>query len=195
MASMWRRAMHYLGLGPDDEYDDDLGYGYDEPAAERPAPAAAAQRPDPRPAPPRPAPPRPVVGGEPARPVASVTGVPETAAVRPLPVSPAGRDVAARTSGSVRAVAVSPKVHPVAPEGFNDAQQVGDRFKAGQPVLMDLAGVDRDLARRLIDFCSGLCYGLGGQMERLAGQSYLITPAGAEVPADERRRLAADSGD
>jgi cell division inhibitor SepF len=185
MASMWRRAMHYLGLGPDDEYDDDLGYGYDESAPERPEQRAV---------PTRAVPPRPVVGGEPARPVGSVTGIPETAAVRPLPVTPAGREPVARTSGSVRAVAVSPKVHPVAPAGFNDAQEVGDRFKAGQPVLMDLAGVDRDLARRLIDFCSGLCYGLGGQMERLAGQSYLITPAGAEVPADERRRLAADAG-
>jgi cell division inhibitor SepF len=78
----------------------------------------------------------------------------------------------------------------VEPLGFNDAQEVGDHFKAGQPVVMDLSGVDRELARRLIDFCSGLCYGLGGQMERVASHSYLVIPAGVDISDDERRRLA-----
>jgi cell division inhibitor SepF len=81
----------------------------------------------------------------------------------------------------------------VAPTGFNDAQLVGDRFKAGSAVAMDLSGVDRELARRLIDFCSGLCYALGGKMERVGGQSYLIVPSGVEVSGDDRRRLAGGS--
>ena len=54
---------------------------------------------------------------------------------------------------------------------------------------MNLQGADRDLSRRLIDFASGLCYGLGGQMERVGNQVYLLTPANVEVSADERRRL------
>ena len=61
--------------------------------------------------------------------------------------------------------------------------------KNQQPVIMDLQDADRDLARRLIDFASGLCYGLGGQMERLDNQVYLLTPANVTVSSEERRRL------
>jgi cell division inhibitor SepF len=84
-------------------------------------------------------------------------------------------------------------VERVEPAGFNDAQKVADRFKAGQAVAMDLGGVDRELARRLIDFCSGLCYASGGQMERVGAQVYLVSPAGVEVSAEERRRLGGDA--
>ena len=77
----------------------------------------------------------------------------------------------------------------VSPSSFAAAQEVADKFKANRPVIMNLQGVDRDLRRRLIDFASGLCYGLGGQMERLVNQVYLLTPGNVEVSADERRRL------
>ena len=99
----------------------------------------------------------------------------------------------ATAGGAVRTIAAVSKVSEIVPEGFNDAQQVGDGFKAGSAVAMDLATVDRELARRLIDFCSGLCYALGGRMERLGGQRYLLTPSGVEVSAEERRRLGAES--
>ena len=69
------------------------------------------------------------------------------------------------------------------------AQEVADKFKASQPVIMNLQGVDKELSRRLIDFASGLCYGIGGQMERVAGQVYLMTPSNVEISAEDRRRL------
>jgi cell division inhibitor SepF len=75
------------------------------------------------------------------------------------------------------------------PTSFNQAQDVADRYKGSQPVIMNLQGADRDLSRRLIDFASGLCYGLGGQMERVANQVYLLTPTNVEVSPEERRRL------
>ena len=90
-----------------------------------------------------------------------------------------------------RAIPVSSaKPHVVLPASFNQAQEVGDRFKSNQPVIVNLQAVDRDLARRLIDFASGLCYGIGGQMERVAKDVYLLTPADVEVSDDERRRLS-----
>jgi cell division inhibitor SepF len=93
--------------------------------------------------------------------------------------------------GSVRAIPVSSaKPHVVLPASFNQAQEVGDRFKSNQPVIVNLQAVDRDLARRLIDFASGLCYGIGGQMERVAKDVYLLTPSDVEVSDDERRRLS-----
>lgn len=206
MASMWRKAMHYLGLGPDDEYEDDLGYGDVEPTQDRSAErsggagAARAARPAARPAVPPPPPastgsvsrldPAPSAGGPGGgRPGGGASaGGGEPASLRPLPPPP--REAPGRSSGAVRTIAAVARVSEVAPSGFNDAQQVGDRFKAGSAVAMDLGGVDRELARRLIDFCSGLCYALGGKMERLGGQSYLIIPSGVEVSSDDRRRLA-----
>ncbi|TMA59800.1 MAG: cell division protein SepF [Deltaproteobacteria bacterium] len=55
--------------------------------------------------------------------------------------------------------------------------------------MVNLQNVDRDLARRIIDFSSGLAYGLGGQMDRVADQVFLLTPSNVEVSAEEKRRL------
>ena len=81
------------------------------------------------------------------------------------------------------------KVHITVPAGFNDAQEIGDKLKDNQPVIVNLQGIDRDLSRRLIDFSSGLTYGLGGAMERVAEQVFLLTPSNVEVSAEEKRRL------
>ncbi len=81
------------------------------------------------------------------------------------------------------------KVHVTVPVGFNDAQEIGDKLKANQPVIVNLQGIDRDLSRRLIDFSSGLTYGLGGAMERVAENVFLLTPSNVEVSAEEKRRL------
>ncbi len=183
MASIWRKSMLYLGLGPDDEYDD-----YEAPE-ERPSaapPPAAAPR-EPASAGPRSATiarPRPVTQAAPPEPAAEVS------AVRPLP-NPGAAEANPKPRTVVRPVPATPTAKPfvVAPSSFNQAQDVADRFKASQPVIVNLQGVDRDLSRRLIDFASGLCYGLGGQMEKVAHQVYLLTPSNVEVSPEERRRL------
>jgi cell division inhibitor SepF len=81
------------------------------------------------------------------------------------------------------------KVHVVAPGRFGDAQEIGDRFKNGQPVIVNLQSADRELSRRMIDFCSGVTYALGGSMEKAADQVFLLTPTNVEVSAEEKRRL------
>ena len=83
------------------------------------------------------------------------------------------------------------RVHVVEPRGFNDAQEVGDRLKANQPVILNLQGLDRDLQRRLIDFSSGLAYALGGSMSRVADQVFLLTLSNVEVSQEEKERLQA----
>jgi len=77
--------------------------------------------------------------------------------------------------------------HTLAPTTFNDAQGVGDRFKSGQPVIVNLQGADRDLRRRLIDFASGLCYALDGKMDRITEQVYLLSPADVDIADADRR--------
>jgi FtsZ-interacting cell division protein YlmF len=83
---------------------------------------------------------------------------------------------------------LSPHVHAVTPVGFADARQIADGVMAGQPVIVNLQTADRELKRRIIDFCSGVVCGLGGGMERIASNVFLITPSDLELSADERRR-------
>ncbi len=69
--------------------------------------------------------------------------------------------------------------YTVRPRRFDSAQEIADKFKEGQPVIMNLEATERDVSRRLIDFASGLCYGLNGSMEKVASGVYLLKPAGA----------------
>jgi cell division inhibitor SepF len=81
------------------------------------------------------------------------------------------------------------EVHLVVPKNFNDAQQIADKFKVDVPVIINLQGSDTELAKRLIDFCSGLTYALDGGMQRVGEKIFLLTPRNVEVSAEERARL------
>ncbi|MDQ1384138.1 MAG: cell division inhibitor SepF, partial [Actinomycetota bacterium] len=83
------------------------------------------------------------------------------------------------------------RVHVMYPKCLKDPQDVGDRLKKGQPVILNLQGVDRDLQRRLIDFASGLAYALNGTMAKAADQVFLLTPSNVEVSEEEKERLQA----
>lgn len=89
---------------------------------------------------------------------------------------------------------ITPRFHLVHPSSFNDAQEVGDKFREGFSVIMNLQAADRELGRRLVDFASGLAYGLGGSMQPVAENVFLVTPAGVQVSAEERRRLLEERG-
>jgi cell division inhibitor SepF len=197
---MWRKAMLYLGLGPDDEYEEDGLASEPVAPAQQPQAPVAAREPVGRTAAAtrtRPAPTRSSVTRAPAR---APEAEPEQSTVRTLPPQPQpqlsrppaqGETVTPKPRPVVRPVPASTtaKPHLVSPTSFNHAQEVADKFKSSQPVVLNLQGAERDLARRLIDFSSGLCYGLGGHMEKVAHQVYLLTPPNVEVSADERRRL------
>jgi cell division inhibitor SepF len=174
--SVIHKTMVWLGLVDDDEYygEDDAYYAdeYGEPIS---APAR-----------------------QPAR-VATATAPPMTEP-SPLTVIRSRRDrddVGVIAPAAPRASAVKPipmpatRVHVMDPKGFNDAQEVGDRLKNGQPVILNLQGVDRDLQRRLIDFASGLAYALNGTMSKAADQVFLLTPSNVEVSDEEKERLQA----
>lgn len=81
------------------------------------------------------------------------------------------------------------QVHLVVPKSFNDVQQVADKFKASVPVILNLQNAEMDLAKRLIDFTSGLTYALDGGMQRVADKVFMLTPRNVEVSAEERARL------
>ena len=81
-------------------------------------------------------------------------------------------------------------IHKSEPRRFNEAREVADRFKDGTAVIMNLQSTDDQIARRLVDFASGLVYGLDGKIEMVANRVYLLTPADVEVSAEERERIA-----
>lgn len=85
-------------------------------------------------------------------------------------------------------------MHLVHPSSFNDAQEVGDKFRDGVSVIMNLQATDDHLARRLVDFASGLAYGLGGSIQPVADKVFLVTPSGVQVSAEERRRFLEERG-
>ena len=186
MASMLKKAILYLGLGPDEEYDSYGAYAESQPMVDEPpelvfdeSPPAETRQPSAlsnvRPltgdakGPPEPEPAQPVAAARPS-------AVPSSPVVRTLPP------------------VVTAKPSTITPVSFNDAQEIGDKYTANQPVIINLQNADRELARRLIDFASGLCYGLGGEMERVANQVYLLTPNDVELPEDDRRRLMGGAG-
>jgi cell division inhibitor SepF len=161
--------MVYLGL-VDDDYDEYEAY-------EEPQPVGAGRQA------------RPGYANEMGEPVGGMPGI------RTLPrdADPSGGSVTVtpRAAGVVRPFTPvqNAKVHVIAPAKFADAQEVGDHYKNGQPVIVNLQAVDRELARRMIDFCSGVTYALGGSMDKVADQVFLLTPSNVEVSAEEKRRL------
>ncbi|WP_419841479.1 cell division protein SepF [Candidatus Poriferisodalis sp.] len=108
------------------------------------------------------------------------------------PMATSTRPGEAAPPSAVRRVAMS-SAQPfvMMPRMFDDAQQIGDRFKRDQPVILNLQGLDRDTARRLLDFASGLCYARDGEMRKVANAVYMVVPANVVVSQDEHRSIPA----
>ncbi|MFZ4516225.1 MAG: cell division protein SepF [Acidimicrobiia bacterium] len=180
-----RKLWVFLGLQDDGEYDEYTGFdeapATDARVADAGAPAGSMLGPARSPArSPRESSPATVREVRPA----------EGPSVRTIPKTEHPTVVAQRPAVIRTVVNGNARVHVVEPRGFNDAQEVGDRLKNNQPVVINMQDVDRDLQRRLIDFSSGLCYALGGSMSRVADQVFMLTPAGAAVSEEEKQRLA-----
>jgi len=103
-------------------------------------------------------------------------------------VSARGRARAA-SNGHAQTPRPAPQVGLVVPKSFNDAQKVADKLKADVPVIINLQAADSDLAKRLIDFSSGLTYALDGAMQRVADRVFLLTPAHVTVSAEDKASL------
>lgn len=142
MAGVFRRALIYLGLVEDDEFEDIREYEEGQVEyVERPLSRRTMR--------------------EEAGRVATIQAVP---------------------SKQVR-------MHMVEPKSFNDAEQIGQKFKADIPVIINLQTADPELSKRLIDFASGLTYGLDGGIQRVAEKVFLLTPHNVEVSAEDKRWL------
>lgn len=174
--SFIKKSMAYLGLV--DDYDD-----YDE--YDRPAPISTRQRPmaaEPEDEAPAAAPGR-----------IRVTPAGSSSGTVAAPVQQPSARPATSPSVKISTPDSGARVHIVAPARFADAVEIANRLMANQPVIVNMQTAERDLQRRMIDFCSGATYALSGGMERVADEVFLLTPSNVKVSEEERQRLA-DSG-
>jgi cell division inhibitor SepF len=85
--------------------------------------------------------------------------------------------------------AKSARVSVEEPHEFEEVQLIGDDLKAGVPVIINLQNTNPDLAKRVIDFCSGLTYALEGSIKKVADRVFLLAPKNTIVTSNEKEML------
>ena len=73
------------------------------------------------------------------------------------------------------------RITTVHPRSYNDARVIGEAFRSGTPVIMNLSDMDDADAKRLVDFSAGLIYGLRGNLERVTAKVFLLSPQNVEI--------------
>ena len=166
MASAMRKMAVYLGLVEDDRYDDDYDdYDVydDEVTDRRRVERASGETAD---------------SGQPA-------GVQEPAGDDAKPFGPERRPPV--TESAVSDLARITTLHP---RTYNEARTIGEHFREGTPVIMNLTEMVDSDAKRLVDFAAGLIFGLHGSIERVTNKVFLLSPANVEVTAEDKARMA-----
>jgi cell division inhibitor SepF len=203
MAGAMRKMAVYLGLVEDDGYD---GRGFDpddefepEPEPERDRRRHQVQhqaqhqvQTDPRPE-----------RAEPVRvvqPPAQREPVPLGAeSGRPARIAPVASITPDRHTLEKNAPVIMPKVvserepyriTTLHPRTYNEARTIGEHFREGTPVIMNLTEMDDTDAKRLVDFAAGLVFGLHGSIERVTQKVFLLSPANVDVTAEDKARIA-----
>lgn len=95
----------------------------------------------------------------------------------------AGRQVP-RTADLARIITVHPRT-------YNEARTIGEHFRDGVPVIMNLSEMEDADAKRLVDFAAGLIFGLQGNIERVTSKVFLLSPNNVNVTAEDKERIAA----
>lgn len=166
MASAMRRIGEYLGLVEDVEgYDQASDYG--EPRhGQRRAPQEAGL-------------------------TASVAAKPQAAApVSDLGERRRGRDADKDIGAApVSSVAELSRITTVHPRTYNEARTVGEEYRAGTPVIMNLTEMSDEDAKRLVDFAAGLVFASHGAIERITNKVFLLSPPNVSVTAEDKERI------
>jgi cell division inhibitor SepF len=165
MASAMRKMAVYLGLVEDDHrYDDPYPADYSD-------------------------------GADYADYVAEYTEHADVNNGQPVYVGDGGSDGRARTDRRGQAADhVQPtdlaRITTLHPRTYNEARTIGEHFREGTPVIMNLTEMVDSDAKRLVDFSAGLIFGLRGSIERVTNKVFLLSPANVEVTAEDKARIA-----
>lgn len=82
------------------------------------------------------------------------------------------------------------RITTVHPRTYNEARTIGEEFRDGVPVIMNLTDMGDADAKRLVDFSAGLVFGQRGSIERVTAKVFLLSPANVEVTAEDKARIA-----
>ena len=171
MGSAMRKMGVYLGLLEDTErYDDEYYEEYDE-QSQRPRTEEAA----------RPAPVAHI--SEHRRPSGST-------AVQQGHPRPQGHQVSPGSQAPQGTVAELSRITTLHPRTYNEARTVGENFREGVPVIMNLSDMDDADAKRLVDFAAGLVFAVRGTIERVTNKVFLLSPPNVSVAAEDKQRIA-----
>ena len=173
MAERLKRAAAWLGLVTDDRYAE-----YDDADSQELTEGLSREE---------------LIGAKAAQqPAGTPTGPEKAASVTPLEPR--------RTAASAAATPTPPASHPrmadvsriitVHPRTYNEARTIGEHFREGIPVIMNLTDMDDSDAKRLVDFSAGLVFGLHGSIERVTQKVFLLTPANVEIAAEDKSAIA-----
>jgi cell division inhibitor SepF len=82
------------------------------------------------------------------------------------------------------------RIITIQPKNYNEARSIGESFRDGVPVIMNLTEMTESEAKRLVDFSAGLIFGLRGSIDRITSKVFLLSPPNVSVTAEEKERLA-----
>jgi cell division inhibitor SepF len=127
----------------------------------------------------------------------SVRPIPDTRAVRTFraDAAPPSRPTAAPLADRRPTYAPAPdltRIETIHPRSYNDARRIGEQYREGVPVIMNLSELDDPDAKRIIDFAAGLVFGMRGSIERITNKVFLLSPVNVDVGDEARAQIAQD---
>jgi cell division inhibitor SepF len=173
---------HYDGDYPPGAYEDDL-------EAEELPPVR-----EPEPLPARRVTPRPLglapvgAGAGPSR-ISAMSSGSGSGPVGATAASLAVREPVVAVAEPAPAPAQPYRITTLHPRTYNEARTIGERFRDGMPVIMNLTEMDDADAKRLVDFAAGLSFGLRGSIERVTAKVFLLSPQNVDVTAEDKARI------
>jgi cell division inhibitor SepF len=84
----------------------------------------------------------------------------------------------------------APRIITLHPRTYNEARTIGEHFRDGIPVIMNLSEMDDSDAKRLVDFAAGLVFAVHGSIDRVTAKVFLLSPPNVSVTAEDKQRLA-----
>ena len=123
--------------------------------------------------------------------------IPDTRAVRTFrsdAAAPEPPDVgpAAPTASGLRTGPDLTRIETIHPRSYNDARRIGEDYREGVPVIMNLSELEDNDAKRIIDFAAGLVFGMRGSIERITNKVFLLSPVNVDVGDEARAQIAQD---
>lgn len=178
MSGQIRKAAAWLGLVADDRYNDPVDEEYTEQVFDEAEPSTVTP-----------------IRRDQSSVATETSGAsqsrPSTAVVTTAAPGRSSTEVADRTPRSpMQSMSELSRIITVHPRNYNEARTIGEHFRDGVPVIMNLSELEDADAKRLVDFASGLIFGLHGNIERVTKGVFLLSPINVNVTAEDRERIA-----